>query len=241
MEEIYANVDCAKLSYPTHSTNYTGPRSSKRGFNLVIILSLGLLSFFLLIGLIILSVNYCNSLRDSAAAFSAISNNLSFVTEERDLLQANLTEKTKELERLQMMSKQKKTCPSRWSMFSCSCYLLSERSGSWDEGRKDCRNKGADLVVIESPEEQNPTWIGLNDKEEEGKWKWIDGTPLTLNNTKCVVYGPSRYWESNQPDNGAGDTRWGEEDCAHIRTPANTLWNDRSCGASLHWVCEKMS
>ncbi|XP_039890785.1 CD209 antigen-like protein C isoform X3 [Simochromis diagramma] len=238
MEEIYANVDCAKLSYPTHSTNYTGPRSSKRGFNLVIILSLGLLSFFLLIGLIILSVNYCNSLRDSAAAFSAISNNLSFVTEERDLLQANLTEKTKELERLQMMSKQKKTCPSRWSMFSCSCYLLSERSGSWDEGRKDCRNKGADLVVIESPEEQNylitltqnPTWIGLNDKEEEGKWKWIDGTPLTL-----------KYWESNQPDNGAGDTRWGEEDCAHIRTPANTLWNDRSCGASLHWVCEKMS
>lgn len=52
------------------------------------------------------SVSDRNSLRDSAAAFSAISNNLSFVTEERDLLQANLTEKTKELERLQMMSKQ---------------------------------------------------------------------------------------------------------------------------------------
>lgn len=47
-----------------------------------------------------------------------------------------------------------KTCPSRWSMFSCSCYLLSGRSGSWDEGRKDCRDKGADLAVIESPEEQ---------------------------------------------------------------------------------------
>lgn len=55
------------------------------------------------------SVSDCNSLRDSAAAFSAISNNLSFVTEERDLLQANLTEKTKELERLQMMSKQSKS------------------------------------------------------------------------------------------------------------------------------------
>lgn len=26
MEEIYANVDCAKLSYPTPSTNYTGEK-----------------------------------------------------------------------------------------------------------------------------------------------------------------------------------------------------------------------
>lgn len=107
MEEIYANVDCAKLSYPTHSTNYTGkkevaenktdvfyhlwwslifctvhcftdlfffsgPRSSKRGFNLVIILSLGLLSFFLLIGLIILGVS-C----ESGSSFEETQNSIS--------------------------------------------------------------------------------------------------------------------------------------------------------------------
>jgi len=47
-----------------------------------------------------------------------------------------------------------KTCPAGWSMFSCSCYLLSEMSDTWDKGRKDCKDKGADLVVIDSAEEQ---------------------------------------------------------------------------------------
>ncbi|XP_030614092.1 C-type lectin domain family 10 member A-like [Archocentrus centrarchus] len=199
MEEIYANVDYSKPSHPVPSTNCTD--------------------------------------QDSATELSAMNNILSFMTEERDLLHANLTEKTKELERLQSLAKQKKTCPSRWSMVGCSCYRLSERSGTWDQGRKDCRDKGADLAVIDSAEEQNflasltsnPAWIGLNDKEEEGTWKWIDGTPLTV-----------KYWESSQPDNGGGSLRWGEEDCAHIRTPMSASWNDFSCESSLPWVCEKI-
>ncbi|KAM3862196.1 C-type lectin domain family 4 member E-like [Diretmus argenteus] len=84
-----------------------------------------------------------------------------------------------------------KTCPAGWWMFSCSsCYLLSSETNSWARSRQDCRDRGADLVVIDSPEEQaflttltsGPTfiWIGLSDDKEEGTWKWIDGTPLTL-------------------------------------------------------------
>uniref|UniRef100_A0A3P9P6R6 CD209 antigen-like protein A n=1 Tax=Poecilia reticulata TaxID=8081 RepID=A0A3P9P6R6_POERE len=126
-----------------------------------------------------------------------------------------------------------KTCPEGWRMFSCSCYLLSTSSGSWDEGRTDCRTRGGDLVVIDDDDEQKfistftnkQTWIGLNDKETEGSWKWVDGTPL------------AKYWAAQQPDNGGGDPQWGEEDCAHTRISVS--WNDLKCSASLHWLCEK--
>ncbi|XP_026232653.1 CD209 antigen-like protein E [Anabas testudineus] len=157
--------------------------------------------------------------------------------QERDQLKASLIQMTEERNRLQNLSKQKKTCPAGWTMFNCVCYFLSSKSGSWQTGREDCRQRGADLVVIDSAEVQkflsgftrNPTWIGLSDFENEGTWKWIDGTPLTLT-----------YWASSQPDNGGGDPKYGEEDCAQIRTYTNDLWNDLSCSSHLHWICGKI-
>ncbi|XP_042281475.1 CD209 antigen-like protein C isoform X1 [Thunnus maccoyii] len=242
MEANYANVDSRT------STKQTGLGSSQRRFHGALLVFLGLLSVFLLAGLIGLGVHY-HSVRSSAEDISVIidnlterlqdsNNKLSSMSEERDLLLANLTEITKEMEKLQSLSAQNRICPAGWRMFRSSCYLLSSESGSWSRGRQDCREKGADLVVIDSTGEQTflstftevETWIGLTDRDEEGTWKWIDGTPLTL-----------RYWTTNQPDNGGGDPQWGEEDCAHIRAEGKTgdNWNDRSCNTSLRWICEK--
>ncbi|CAK6982222.1 CD209 antigen-like protein E [Scomber scombrus] len=224
MEEIYVNVEHVKSIDSTRPTNQTGPRSSERRFHGAVVLCLGLLSVFLLAGLIGLGVYY----RD-------VNHGL---TEERDLLNANLTETTEELHQLQNLSKQNQTCPAGWKMFSCSCYLLSSESGSWSIGRQDCRERGADLVVINSLEEQKffstftevktMSWIGLTDIVTEGTWKWIDGTPLTLS-----------YWGTNQPDNGGGT--YGEEDCAHFYTGYKTLnnWNDLPCRVYVQWTCEK--
>ncbi|KAI3355684.1 hypothetical protein L3Q82_004271 [Scortum barcoo] len=159
--------------------------------------------------------------------------------EERDQLKANLTEMTEELKRLQSLSKQNRTCPAGWRMFDSTCYFFSTTSASWEQSRRDCRDKGADLVVIESYEEQELltnfikefTWIGLNDREKEGDWKWIDETPLT-----------QAYWFREQPDNGGGDPQWGEEDCVHMRHDVKTEenWNDRRCDDSMQWICEKL-
>ncbi|XP_028250257.1 CD209 antigen-like protein E [Parambassis ranga] len=230
MEEIYINV---KPVHPKPSTNHTAA-----------IVCSGLLSVFLLVGLITLVFLYHHSAREAAAEFSAIKNNLterlqdsadklSSMTEERDRMNAKLRAKIEELGRLQTLYKEKTTCPSGWTWFGCNFYLVSSKSGSWDEGREDCRGRGADLVVINSPEEQEflstftteQSWIGLTDRDEEGKWKWVDGTPLT-----------QRYWRQGQPDNGGGNPELGEEDCAHI---TDTSLNDLSCTARLKWVCER--
>uniref|UniRef100_A0A3Q1JHX6 C-type lectin domain-containing protein n=1 Tax=Anabas testudineus TaxID=64144 RepID=A0A3Q1JHX6_ANATE len=143
---------------------------------------------------------------------------------------------TEEHNKLQSLYKKNSPCPTGWNIFRCSCYFLYEGSGSWTKGRQDCRDRGADLVVIDSDEEQSflseftnmNTWIGLSDRDKEGTWKWVDGTPLTV-----------KYWSAPQPDNGNGDPQFGEEDCVHIREAGTSSWNDLSCEASLPWVCEK--
>ncbi|XP_026152073.1 C-type lectin domain family 4 member E-like [Mastacembelus armatus] len=198
----------------------------------------------------------------SATEVSAVKNNLTELLqasydkilslfEERDLLRTiskhmenNLTELRAQLTAMTEKSDWPKDrcCPAGWKMFGRTCYLLSVDSGSWDKGRQDCRDRGADLVVIDSREEQvflsdlapvdTWSWIGLTDKEVEGTWKWIDGSSLTTS-----------YWDANQPDNGGGDPNCGEEDCAHIQTGKKITknWNDLSCDASLRWICEKMA
>uniref|UniRef100_A0A4W6EHQ6 C-type lectin domain-containing protein n=1 Tax=Lates calcarifer TaxID=8187 RepID=A0A4W6EHQ6_LATCA len=58
-------------------------------------------------------------------------------------------------------------------------YYISSTTKSWPNSRNDCLQRGADLVIINSKEEQEfmrrlegRTWIGLTDRETEGTWRW---------------------------------------------------------------------
>uniref|UniRef100_A0A8C7X511 C-type lectin domain-containing protein n=1 Tax=Oryzias sinensis TaxID=183150 RepID=A0A8C7X511_9TELE len=119
----------------------------------------------------------------------------------------------------------------KWIRFGSSCYFFSEESKSWDEAREFCRARGADLVVIDSKEEnefisklnKENFWIGLTDRDLEGTWKWVDGSSLNLT-----------FWGSTQPDDHNG-----VEDCAEINFKHPGLWNDNLCKISRKLICEK--
>ncbi|XP_041697858.1 C-type lectin domain family 10 member A-like [Coregonus clupeaformis] len=157
------------------------------------------------------------------------------MTKEADQLQTSYNTMKKERDQLQTsFSDLKQAGPKGWTLFQSSWYYISSEVKSWDESRQDCLERGADLVIINSKEEQTfltmpdkRVWIGLTDKDREGTWKWVDGTPLT-----------TAYWSGQQPDNGNGDPIYGEEDCAEI--VIMWIWNDISCANHFNWVCEKV-
>jgi hypothetical protein len=117
-------------------------------------------------------------------------------------------------------------------------FQIIEGNFTWQEAKADAEAKGGQLAVLDTQEkidaansyleelgERPHLWIGLTDEEEEGNWKWVDGTSLEINN-----------WSDGEPNNSWFD-----------RTPENYViiasssarrgitWNDVPGGSSLGW------
>ncbi|XP_078216944.1 C-type lectin domain family 17, member A isoform X13 [Callithrix jacchus] len=122
------------------------------------------------------------------------------------------------------------TCPEGWLPFESKCYYFSPSTKSWDGARMFCQENYSHLVIINSFAEHNFVakahgsprvyWLGLNDREQEGDWRWLDGSPVTLS-----------FWEPEEPNNIQ------EEDCASMNKGGT--WNDLSCHKSTYWICER--
>ncbi|XP_061598125.1 CD209 antigen-like protein E [Cololabis saira] len=82
-------------------------------------------------------------------------------------------------------------CHDGWRRFGSSFYKKFTESKTWSESRRECEKRGADLVIINSKEEQDfvgrlntneTSWIGLKAERSRSKreyeWKWVDGSPL---------------------------------------------------------------
>uniref|UniRef100_A0A674N1R7 C-type lectin domain-containing protein n=1 Tax=Takifugu rubripes TaxID=31033 RepID=A0A674N1R7_TAKRU len=132
-----------------------------------------------------------------------------------------------------------KSCRIGWTLFNNFCYFFSCELKSWEASRVRFLASVQRILMVFcylkqkflSKNVKKDTWIGLNDVETEGTWKWADDNPLTKG-----------YWHETQPDNGNNNPAWGEEDCAQLYIADTTWeanWNDISCNKSLQWVCEK--
>ncbi|XP_040909013.1 C-type lectin domain family 4 member E-like isoform X2 [Toxotes jaculatrix] len=139
-------------------------------------------------------------------------------------------------------------CDRGWEQHGGKCYYFSNSSANWEQSRRWCQREGGDLVKIDSREEQiflvngvgekiniieEKFWIGLTDSKEEGKWFWVDGSPLDTSLS---------FWISGEPDNWTGENPDGE-DCVRIgEKPGHNdpkIWLDKSCKASQRSICEK--
>ncbi|CAN9509887.1 unnamed protein product [Ophioblennius macclurei] len=153
-----------------------------------------------------------------------------------DNLTAQVDQLQDELQKLnatvQVTSRQ---CPPSWQKFQTSCYYKSISKKSWARSRDYCKNKQADLVVINSPEEMafanklytsgTETWIGLSDEGVEGHWQWVDGSSLTI-----------AFWGKNQPNSHNGRN----QDCVEIwhQSSDDGEWNDEGCTIEQNFICE---
>ncbi|XP_072333768.1 CD209 antigen-like protein C [Scyliorhinus torazame] len=128
-------------------------------------------------------------------------------------------------------------CPRGWKVHNQKCYFFSTDERNWDNAKQECESSNSHLIIINAPEEQtffNKTvkdkkenyWIGLTDRAEEGKWKWVDGSTAS-----------SLNWQKGQPDNFQNN-----ENCAVIGEDYRDQtvgWNDDNCGKSHPFICEK--
>ncbi|KAL7855915.1 hypothetical protein AOLI_G00195190 [Acnodon oligacanthus] len=124
-----------------------------------------------------------------------------------------------------------------WIYFNSSLYCITTKKKSWGESRKDCRDRGADLVIINSQEEQefinktvgsSEAWIGLTDTESEGVWKWVDNTTLATG-----------FWWKGEPNDYNSN-----EDCVltgfrGAGSERVSNWADDPCSSSQRGICER--
>ncbi|XP_034426934.1 asialoglycoprotein receptor 1-like [Hippoglossus hippoglossus] len=143
-----------------------------------------------------------------------------------------------------------KNCHNSWKQFESKCYYFSSRTLNWSASKSWCRTQGGDLLVINSEQEQefifgssrtpDPSgtrlWIGLSDEDEEGDWRWVDGSRVAPDEQ----YWLSRPGVGAEPDDWKLDDPLGE-DCGHIDTSEDALksWMDASCKIAYRWICEK--
>ncbi|KAF4071628.1 hypothetical protein AMELA_G00275510 [Ameiurus melas] len=98
-------------------------------------------------------------------------------------------------------------------------------TGGARECATDAENRRVRHMIQLKYSISSTAWIGLNDGDREGEWKWVDGTPLNTG-----------FWGDDEPSGDAGD-----EDCVVTGEKTDPVWNwsDYPCNNQFIWICGK--
>ncbi|XP_049457417.1 natural killer cells antigen CD94-like isoform X2 [Epinephelus fuscoguttatus] len=159
------------------------------------------------------------------------------ITLEKDHLQSNYEEVqssynnlSKSFCHIQGTESQTQGNITEWERFRCSCYYKSTERKTWTESRRDCQERGADLVILNNKEEHEfvrkhrDSWIGLHSVKKSGwgdAWEWVDGS--------VTQYRPWHQGVTVNPKDRVGLT-------AYIDLEGT--WRHTKTG-SKRWICER--
>ena len=126
-------------------------------------------------------------------------------------------------------------CEPGWTLFEPTgkCYRKYSNGKNWTEARSACQEEeeNGDLASIPNQATNDfmlslfqnhnaKKWIGGYDYDEDGVWKWTDGTPWQFRN-----------WDTDQPSN--------EGDKDHLAINLKSAkWLDMKITAKLHFICQ---
>uniref|UniRef100_A0A8C2BRD1 C-type lectin domain-containing protein n=1 Tax=Cyprinus carpio TaxID=7962 RepID=A0A8C2BRD1_CYPCA len=151
---------------------------------LVISMSLGLICVLLLVFIILLYINITaerdliKSYKNTVDEFNQyqLQNNFSSLSQKNLVLESKVASMSEEL----------KQAYKQGYLWGSGWFFISTELKSWSDSRQYCRDRGADLVIINTEEKQRfitslvteRVWIGLSDTENEGNMKWVNNSTL---------------------------------------------------------------
>ena len=132
----------------------------------------------------------------------------------------------------------------RFLSFAESSYYFCNDEYGWEQARDRCESIDGDahLVSLKNAEEDQfvfeeisgKTWMGGDDRGNEGRWRWPDGTAF-YDDEDGEVPGTFNNWYAGEPnDQGLSMS---DPDCM-IYWHENATWADASCGDEHAYVCE---
>ncbi|XP_068592948.1 uncharacterized protein [Cebidichthys violaceus] len=252
--DIYERADAIEDHRSDTPSHGGGPRAEKHPPAVqstplrVAAFCLGLLCLLLITGIILLSIR-CNSVtleKDQLSrSYSRLQGEVSDISFNHSELQSSYQTLSENHSQLQDNVKtlqgqiENKWCPGGWRRFGCSCYFKSNEKKTWLGSRADCQQNGADLVVINSKEEQNfvlelnmdeESWIGLRASNNiwnetrwrwQRQWEWVDRSPQT-----------DTFWATGLPNYDSGNE-------AATCCNQQGQWRESYAYDSKSWICEK--
>ncbi|XP_058628542.1 CD209 antigen-like protein E [Onychostoma macrolepis] len=177
-----------------------------------------------------LTKSYKNTVEEFNQTINSLQDNYTDLMIKNDQLQNNFNSLSQK--KLELESRVDQLNSEQGDLWGPDDMFVSNEEKSWSDSRQYCRDRGADLVIINTEEKQRHisslvkerVWIGLSDGQQEGKMKWVN-SPLKRG-----------FWLKGEPNDSGGN-----EDCIELM-PSNPVlnnWNDHSCSVKKKAICEK--